>query len=100
MLALLGSFDALSNYSVFNLWVFYAITATTLFVFRRRSPNEPRPYKVLGYPVVPAVLVIVAAWILTTATITAPVQSLIGVAIVAAALPAYWLLSKTVVSAL
>jgi basic amino acid/polyamine antiporter, APA family len=99
VLALLGSFDALSNFFIFNLWVFYAITATTIFVFRRRIPNEHRPYKVLGYPVVPAVLVAVAAWILITATITTPVQSLIGVSIVAVALPAYWLRSRSIVLA-
>jgi len=99
VLALVGSFDTLSNYFVFNLWVFYAITATTIFVFRRRIPNEHRPYKVWGYPIVPAVLVAVAAWILITATTTAPVQSLIGVAIVAVALPAYWLRSRTMLSA-
>jgi len=88
-LALFGSFDALSNYSVFNLWVFFALAATTIFVFRRTLPNRDRPYKAWGYPFIPAVFVAVAAWILITATLTAPVQSVIGVAIVAASVPVY-----------
>src|SRR5258708_27709122 len=50
-----GAFSELLNLTIFAEWLFYMIAATTIFVFRRREPNLPRPYRTWGYPVVPAV---------------------------------------------
>jgi APA family basic amino acid/polyamine antiporter len=93
-LALIGSFDTLTNYMIFNLWVFFALIGTTIFVFRRRLPPEQRPYEVWGYPIVPALFVAAAFWLLIQTAVTSPMQSLIGIAIVVAGLPVYWYRSR------
>ncbi len=55
LLLLGGNFRQFFSLAIFSEWLFYMITASTVFVFRRRG--EPRPYSVWGYPVVPAVFV-------------------------------------------
>ena len=44
VLAMLGTFDQLTNYVVFSNWIFYALTTASVFVLRRRMPDAPRPY--------------------------------------------------------
>ena len=64
LLLLGGSFRQLFSLTIFAEWMFYMIAASTIFVFRRRDPNLARPYRVWGYPVVPALFVLVAAALL------------------------------------
>jgi APA family basic amino acid/polyamine antiporter len=89
-LALSGSFDALSNYSIFALWIFYGLTTATVFVFRKRMPEMERPYRTWGYPVVPALFLLVAGWLLVTTLLTAPLQSVTGLVLIALGLPVYY----------
>jgi basic amino acid/polyamine antiporter, APA family len=64
-LLLLGaSFGQLFSLAIFAEWLFYMIAGSTVFVFRRREPDAPRPYRMWGYPVVPALFVLVAAALL------------------------------------
>ncbi len=55
-----GTFDTLTDTLIFVSWAFYAIGAYGVFVLRRKMPDAPRPYKVPGYPLVPAVFVLFA----------------------------------------
>jgi APA family basic amino acid/polyamine antiporter len=87
LLTLSGSFDALTDYSMFGSWLFYGLATGSLFVFRRRLPNAERPYRAWGYPVLPALFLVVTAWLLVNTMWTAPVQSAMGLAIVALGLP-------------
>src|SRR2546425_1584041 len=64
VLALSGSYDQLSDAAVFSLTLFYAFVAGSVFIFRRRLPDEPRPYRTWGYPVVPIVYLAVTAWLI------------------------------------
>ena len=65
-LLLLGAnFRQLFSLAIFAEWLFYMIAGSTVFVFRRREPNAPRPYRMWGYPVIPAIFVAVAAALLT-----------------------------------
>jgi APA family basic amino acid/polyamine antiporter len=64
LLLFAGNFRELFSLTIFAEWLFYMIAASTVFVLRRKEPNAPRPYKTWGYPVVPAVFVIVAAVLL------------------------------------
>lgn len=64
LLALSGSFDTLTDYVIFGSWIFYALVTSSVFVFRRKYPNAERPYKAFGYPVVPILFLIVAAFLL------------------------------------
>jgi len=65
LLLLLGAnFGQLFSLAIFAEWLFYMIAGSTVFVFRLREPNAARPYRMWGYPVVPAIFVVVAAALL------------------------------------
>jgi APA family basic amino acid/polyamine antiporter len=64
LLLLGGSFRQLFSLAIFSEWLFYMIASSTVFVFRRRNPTAPRPYRVWGYPVVPALFVLASAILL------------------------------------
>src|SRR5258708_4951879 len=64
LLLLGGSFRQFFSLAIFAEWMFYMIAGSTVFVFRRREPHAERPYRVWGYPVVPAVFVLVSAVLL------------------------------------
>ena len=90
VLALSGSFDTLTDAVVFAAWLFYGLTAASLFVFRRREPDAPRPYRAWGYPVLPVLFVLATACLLFTTFVATPKQALVGVALMLAGLPFYW----------
>lgn len=89
VLALSGSFDALTNYAIFALMLFYALTAGAVFIFRRRLPDAPRVYRTWGYPVVPILFIIVSASVIITTIWNSPSQSGIGLALIALGFPVY-----------
>jgi len=64
LLLLGGNFRQLFSLAIFAEWLFYMIAGSTVFVFRWRDPQAARPYRVLGYPLVPALFVLVAAALL------------------------------------
>src|SRR5215813_7558404 len=90
VLALSGSYDVLTDYAIFALTMFYAVTAGAVFVFRRREPNAERPYRTLGYPVVPVLFIAVNAWLILTTIWNTPKQSGAGLALIAIGLPVYF----------
>ena len=59
-----GSFQQLFSLAIFAEWLFYMIASSTVFVFRRRDPSAPRPYRTWGYPVVPALFILASAFLL------------------------------------
>jgi APA family basic amino acid/polyamine antiporter len=90
VLAVSGSFEQLFTYVIFAGWIFYGLAAASIFVYRRREPDRPRPYHVPGYPWTPALFVAAAAAIVINAIVAAPSGALQGLAIVFAGLPAYF----------
>lgn len=58
LLILSGTFDTLTDMLIFVSWVFYGLGAYGVFVLRKKMPDAPRPYKVWGYPVIPAIFII------------------------------------------
>ncbi len=60
ILVLTGTFDTLTDMLIFVSWIFYALGAFGIFILRRTMPDTPRPYRVWGYPVVPALFVVFA----------------------------------------
>lgn len=90
ILTLSGSFDALTNYVVFGSFIFYALITSAVFIFRKRYPDEARPYRTFGYPVVPAVFLIVTAWLLLQTLYDDTFNSLIGIVLILAGLPFYY----------
>ncbi|HSM87505.1 MAG TPA: amino acid permease, partial [Candidatus Limnocylindrales bacterium] len=59
-----GAFKDLFSLAIFAEWLFYMIAASTIFVFRVREPDVPRPYRAWGYPVMPALFIAAAAVLL------------------------------------
>jgi APA family basic amino acid/polyamine antiporter len=90
VLALSGSYDALTDSVIFVSWAFYGLSMASLFVFRRTLPDAPRPYRAFGYPVVPALFLLVTAALLVNTFIAAPREALQGVAVLLVGLPFYW----------
>jgi APA family basic amino acid/polyamine antiporter len=90
VLALSGTFDQLTDMAIFALWICYGLTASSVFVLRRRLPDAARPYRTLGYPVVPLLFVIVAVWLVINTLGTNPVESVTGLGLIALGLPLYF----------
>ncbi|MBK9215742.1 MAG: amino acid permease [Chloracidobacterium sp.] len=94
ILALSGSFDTLTDYVIFGSWIFYALIASSIFVFRRKYPDAPRPYRAWGYPLVPVIFLLVAGWLLINTMMTAPQSSFIGIGLILLGLPVYYYLNS------
>src|SRR5262249_10483584 len=60
-------FDRLTDFAMFGAVIFETLAVSTIFVFRRRLPEAPRPYRCLGYPVVPLLYLVLPAYILISA---------------------------------
>lgn len=89
VLATSGTYDQLTNLVVFGLWVFYGLTAASVFVLRRKMPEAARPYRTFGYPFVPLIFVLAALWLVANAQQAAPVESAAGLAMIGSGLPLY-----------
>lgn len=90
VLALSGTFDQITTYSIFALWLFFGVTVGAVFVLRRKMPDAQRPYKTLGYPLVPLLFMLVAVWLVVNTIATNPVESGIGLVLIALGLPLYF----------
>ena len=89
VLTLSGTFDQITTSVIFAVWLFTALVGTSLFVLRRKLPAAPRRYRALGYPVVPALFVVVAIWLVVNSFSTTPVESAAGLLLIAIGLPFY-----------
>ncbi len=98
ILIVTGSFDFLADYAIFALWIFYGLTGATVFVFRKKMPDAERPYRVWGYPIVPALFLLVTAWLLVNTLWTTPKQSFSGLILILLGLPVYFYWSRRKIS--
>lgn len=94
LLAITGTFEQLLTYVVFVGWIFYALAAASIFVYRRRAPDAERPYRVPGYPITPLLFVIAAAALALNTIITQPMRAGIGLGIVLLGAPAFLMWRK------
>ena len=94
VLALSGSYDTLTDCVIFASWLFYGLVTASLFVFRKKMPDAPRPYRALGYPVIPLIFLTATAALLINTFVAAPREALQGVGLLAAGLPFYWFWSR------
>jgi len=94
LLVLTGSLDSIANYVGFAITLFAGTAVAAIFVLRAREPNAPRPYRAWGYPVTPAIFVIVSAAIVLNAFYTAPAVTFTGAAIILAGIPLYFYFSR------
>ncbi|MGA3120674.1 MAG: amino acid permease [Polyangiaceae bacterium] len=84
-----GRFEQLLTFAMFAIIAFSTLTVVAVFVLRTRRPDWPRPFRVPGYPVAPALFVAMNVWVLSSVLERGMREALIGAAIVATGLPAY-----------
>jgi basic amino acid/polyamine antiporter, APA family len=89
LLILTGSLDSLGNYVGFAITLFLGVAVAAVFVLRAREPHAPRPFKVVGYPWIPALYVLVSAAIVINALYSAPRVTGLGTLIILAGIPLY-----------
>ena len=90
VLALSGTFDQITTSVIFALWIFFALSGSSLFVLRRKLPAAPRRYRTPGYPVVPILFVLVAIWLVINSVKAYPVESAAGLFLIALGLPFFF----------
>src|ERR1700723_525636 len=89
LLLLGGNFRQLFSLAIFAEWLFYMIAGSTIFVFRWRDPQAIRPYRVLGYPLVPALFITIAAILLYYTFRENWPNSLYGLLVILAGIPVF-----------
>ncbi len=94
LLAATGTFEQLLTYVVFTGWIFYALGAAAVFVYRRRDPNGARAFRVPGYPFTPLVFVISAAVLVMNTLVAEPLRAAVGIGMVATGAPVYLFWSR------
>lgn len=96
LLMSVGDPDRLTDIAMFIVWVFYILAFMAVFKLRKTQPASARPYSVPGYPLVPAIAIIGAGYIVVSTIINNPADSFYSLAITAAGVPVYWLLNKNI----
>ena len=93
LLCLTGTYDQLLNYVIFAQLLFYAATTTGLFVLRKTRPDAERPYHAVGYPVLPALYIILALAVAVVLLLSKDTrtQALAGLLIVFIGIPVYFI---------
>jgi basic amino acid/polyamine antiporter, APA family len=86
------SFEAMTSTFVIAIWPFYALAVGAVYRLRRLRPDLPRPYRTIGYPVVPGVFIAATVWFLVNALVSEPVSTGVTFALILAGLPIYYAL--------
>jgi len=89
-----GSFRQLFSLAIFAEWLFYMIAGSTIFIFRRRDPQAARPYRVWGYPVVPALFVLASALLLSYTFTDNLLNSAMGCLVILAGVPVFYAFAR------
>jgi len=89
LLALTGTYEQLYTYVIFAMLLFHTATAGAVIVLRHRRPDAERPYRVAGYPWVPLLFLVSSVLLLANTLAEKPTESMIGLLILAAGVPAY-----------
>jgi len=94
VLVLSGTFDQLTDMIIFAVFIFYGATSLGVFILRHRMPDAYRPYKVWGYPVIPAIYILFCIGLFFNTIITRPREAAIGIILILAGIPVYLFLQR------
>jgi APA family basic amino acid/polyamine antiporter len=94
VLVLSGTFDQLTDMIIFAVFIFYGATTLGVFILRRRMPDTYRPYKVWGYPVVPAIFILFCVFLFFNTIMTRPREAAIGMILIFSGIPVYFFLKR------
>jgi APA family basic amino acid/polyamine antiporter len=90
LLCLSGKYGDLLDYVSFVVMLFYILTIAGIFILRKKRPDAERPYKAIGYPVLPAIYILLAATFCLALIIYKPVYTWPGLLIVLMGIPLYY----------
>ncbi len=99
LLVLSGTFDQLTDMIIFAVFIYYGATTLGVFILRKKMPDTPRPYKVWGYPVVPAIVILFCIILVFNTILSRPREAAIGLALMLTGIPMYWWFNKKNVTA-
>ena len=91
LLCLSGTYSNLLDYVVFTVLLFYILTIASVFIFRKKMPDEPRPYKAFGYPVIPILYIASVFFIMAVLAVYKPLYTWPGLLIVLLGIPVYFI---------
>ncbi|MBS1600000.1 MAG: amino acid permease [Bacteroidetes bacterium] len=94
VLVLSGSFDQLTDMIIFAVFIYYGATTLGVFILRKKMPDAPRYYKVWGYPVVPAIVILFSAALLINTFFARPREAAIGTVLMLTGVPLYFWFKK------
>ena len=94
LLVMSGTFDQLTDMLIFAAFIFYGASALGVIVLRFKAPDEPRPYKVWGYPVVPALFFLFSVCLVFNSIFTRPREAAIGLSLIVVGVPFYFYFRK------
>ncbi|HRN57858.1 MAG TPA: APC family permease, partial [Agriterribacter sp.] len=89
LLVLSGTFDQLTDMLIFAAFIYYGATTLGVFILRKKMPDTPRPYKVWGYPVVPALFILFCILLVGNTLIERPREAGIGLMLILLGIPFY-----------
>ncbi|OUJ73457.1 APC family permease [Hymenobacter crusticola] len=89
LLVLSGTFDQLTDMIIFAVFIYYGATTLGVFILRKRMPDAPRPYKVWGYPIVPAIMILFCIALVINTTFARPREAAIGLVLMLTGVPMY-----------
>ena len=95
LLCVSGSYGQLLDYIIFAVLVFYILTIVGLFVLRRTRPDAPRPYRAVGYPVLPAIYIVMALFVDVVLLLYKPQFTWPGLIVVLLGIPVYYAWSRS-----
>lgn len=89
LLVLSGRYDQLYTYVIFASVILYGMATASVIVLRFKRPDLPRPYRTLGYPIVPAIFVLAIFCLVVSTLLKSPRESLMGLVLISLGLPFY-----------
>jgi basic amino acid/polyamine antiporter, APA family len=90
LIGLSGGYKELFTYVIFASWILYGMAAAAVIVLRKKRPDLARPYRTLGYPLVPGVFVLVATMLVVSTLKDSPWESMKGIVIILTGVPFYY----------
>lgn len=90
LLVLSGSFDQLTDMLIFAVFIYYGATTLGVFILRKKMPGVPRPYKVPGYPVVPAIFILFCIGLFINTLYSRPREAVMGLVLIGTGVPFYF----------
>lgn len=94
LLVLSGSFDQLTDMVIFAMFIFYGATAVGVYILRKKMPDAHRPYKVWGYPFIPAIFILFCIGLLINTFVTQPREAIMGLGLILSGIPLYLWFSR------